>query len=228
MDRHQVCTFELCTSSLSAPLSCAPAPARYLLRQAGQSRRVVLHAGRGTVVLPIQRIGNSIIINPEVLTPGWYLEEDNLVYDGEAEAGNCEGGRKSRAASEYIEANAALLRTVALLHANEQKAAKGTFFVRSTADCIDFCLISEVNMRSGPKDSRPENAGQAGTLATPDSTNSMRTASDAEECEGTGKGRDDTLVVGGVGVGAGISVKVGRQRADHTKASVPNRKPPQP
>jgi hypothetical protein len=64
----------------------------------------------------VQRVGASIIVNPDTLGPGWRLSENTLLYElKDALDGMDEGRRRRKPSPEYADASDALVKAVGLL-----------------------------------------------------------------------------------------------------------------
>lgn len=178
-------------------------------------------AGLG-ITLPIQRIGDSIFVNPEMLTPGWHLSENELVFDAELAMDDSDVRQTSKAESEFQDASAALLKTVGLLQANETRRRTGLSLLFNSASISGTFGLKQKkfagNCGSTPGDAEAEAETEE---PTSDSQSKWRGAADNVVASGN---RGDSLVIGGTSVGAGIAVKVGRMRADRGKPTT-NRKP---
>lgn len=183
-------------------------------------------------MLPIQRIGASIVVNTDMLAPGWHLSEHALVYDGEEGTAGSESGQRSRVTSEYGDASDALFKTMGLLQAREQKADPGVLREKIICDFESHCSHSDANTPAGLQDSMPRSSSRTEAGRDPVDGNAVDTepaldASDQAEYFSTVQG-GDPLMVGGFGVTAGLSVKVGRRKADRGCTSTVRRKPTRP
>ena len=88
----------------------------------------------------------------------------------------------------------------------------------------------QANTSTGLQESASESGTRTGTPQQPADGASKDTMSawdalDQTELSSTGNNGDDPLMVGGFGVTAGLSIKVGRRKADRTRTSTVQRKP---
>jgi hypothetical protein len=147
-----------------------------------------------------------------MLTPGWHLSENDLIYDGDVGADESVNVKRSRATSEYVDASAALLKTMDLLQAAERKANQDAFpRTFTTIGHRNPSLESQEFMPSGHQGS-PEGRHLV-TEGTHAGTTKDTGCVVEDEC--AVKAREDGLMVDGFSVvSAHIAIKVGRQRAD--------------